>query len=166
MNIILTDTVWLRRGISILWDSKMLTRLNSNSQVVSLRAFFSFYEKGWPETLMPLINDRLLLIAGLDAALDTLPSEEAEYWVKNEVYPKIYDFQNFTEGQYAITFWMTDQSRWKEQPAENKYYWLCSGKEKHKEIDLGTGIWNGAQKNVRQIQMDSRWIGLYLDRIS
>jgi hypothetical protein len=166
MNSILTDSVWQRKGISVLWDSKMLTQLNSKSQVISLRHFFLFYENGWPETVMPFINERQLLVAGLDAALDALPAEEAEHWVKSEVYQKIYDFQNFAEGQYALTFWMTDQNRWREQFSENKYYWLCSGKEKDKQIDLGTGIWNGAQKSVRQIETDSRWIGLYLDRIS
>ena len=166
MTPILTDTVWQRKGISVLWDNKMLTKLNLKSQAISLKQFFSFYEKGWPEDIMPFINERLLLVAGLDVALDALSADDAEHWVKNQVYPIIYDFQNFAEGQYSLTFWMTDQSRWIEQFSENKYYWLCSGKDKNKEIDLGTGIWNGAQKSVRQIELDTRWIGLYLDRIS
>jgi hypothetical protein len=105
-------------------------------------------------------------VAGLDAALDTLESQNAEEWVTQEVYKRIYDFQNWAEGQYALVFWMSKQDRWKEHLENNRYTWLCDGKDRGKEIELGSGIWNGAQLSVRRIESDGRWIGLFLDRIS
>ena len=115
---------------------------------------------------MPFINNDLLLVAGLDAALDTLEAQNAEEWVTQEVYKRIYDFQNWAEGQSALVFWMSKQDRWKEHLESNRYTWLCDGKDRGKEIELGSGIWNGAQLSVRRIESYGRWIGLFLDRIS
>lgn len=166
MNPILLDDVWQRKGISVIWDNPVLAKLVKDNRAISLREFFSYYEKSWPDDDMPFINNDLLLVAGLDAALDTLEAQNAEEWVTQEVYKRIYDFQNWAEGQYALVFWMSKQDRWKEHLENNRYTWLCDGKDRGKEIELGSGIWNGAQLSVRRIESDGRWIGLFLDRIS
>lgn len=166
MNPILLDDVWRRKGISVLWDNPVLAKLVQESRAISLREFFSYYENGWPDDAMPFIDNDLLLVAGLDAALDTLEAQNAEEWVTQEVYKRIYDFQNWAEGQYALVFWMSKQDRWKDHLESDRYTWLCDGKDRGKEIELGSGIWNGAQLSVRRIESDSRWIGLFLDRIS
>ncbi len=167
MNPALKDDVWKRKGISVIWDNETLSDLVKNGESISLRHFFELYDSGWPEDEIPFIGDTLL-VAGLDAALDALGVEDAESWVKQETYKRIYDFQSFAEGQFALVFWMTDQHRWIEHMSENRYTWRCDGKDRGKEIDLGSGIWNGAQKSLRRIESnsDSTWIGLYLDRIS
>lgn len=166
MNPILLDDVWQRKGISVIWDNPVLAKLVKDNRAISLREFFSYYENSWPDDDMPFINNDLLLVAGLDAALDTLESQNAEEWVTQEVYKRIYDFQNWAEGQYALVFWMSKQDRWKEHLENNRYTWLCDGKDRGKEIELGSGIWNGAQLSLQRIESDGRWIGLFLDRIS
>ena len=166
MNPILLDDVWQRKGISVIWDNPVLAKLVKDNRAISLREFFSYYENSWPDDDMPFINNDLLLVAGLDAALDTLEAQNAEEWVTQEVYKRIYDFQNWAEGQSALVFWMSKQDRWKEHLESNRYTWLCDGKDRGKEIEMGSGIWNGAQLSVRRIESDGRWIGLFLDRIS
>ena len=166
MNPILLDDVWQRKGISVIWDNTILAKLVKDNRAISLREFFFYYEKGWPDDDMPFINNDLLLVAGLDAALDTLEAQNAEEWVTQEAYKRIYDFQGWAEGQYALVFWMTKQDRWKEHLENNRYTWLCDGKDRGKEIELGSGIWNGAQLSLQKIESDNRWIGLFLDRIS
>ena len=166
MNPILLDDVWLRKGISVIWDNTVLAKLVKDNRAISLREFFSYYENDWPDDDMPFINSELLLVAGLDAALDTLEAQNAEEWVTQEVYKRIYDFQTWAEGQYALVFWMTKQDRWKEHLENSRYTWLCDGKDRGKEIELGSGIWNGAQLSLQKIESDNRWIGLFLDRIS
>lgn len=166
MNAVLLDDVWQRKGVSVIWDNAVLTQLLKNNRAVSLREFFCYYENRWSEEQMPLINDDLLLVAGLDAALDTLEIPISEEWVTQEVYKRIYDFQSWAEGQCALVFWMSDQARWKENIETNRYTWICDGKDRGKEIELGSGIWNGAQLSVRKIESNRNWIGLYLDRIS
>ena len=166
MNSSLYDTVWQRKGISVIWDNSILTELIKNNRVISLREFFIYYEKGWPEDEMPFINNDLLLVAGLEAALDTLESSTAEEWVTAVVYKCIYDFQAWAEGEYALVFWMSKADRWKEHIEENRYTWLCDGKDRGKEIELGRGIWNGAQQSVQRVESDGHWVGLFLKRIS
>lgn len=166
MNPILLDDVWQRKGISVIWDNPMLAKLAKDNRAISLREFFSYYGNSWPDGDMPFINNNLLLVAGLDAALDILEARNAEEWVTQEVYKRIHDFQNWAEGQYALVFWMSKKNRWKEHLENNRYTWLCDGKDRGKEIELGSGIWNGAQLSVRRIESDNQWIGLFLDRIS
>lgn len=166
MNPVLLDDVWQRKGISVIWDNPVLAKLVKDNRAISLREFFSYYENSWSNNDMPFINNDLLLVAGLDAALDTLEAQNAEEWVTQEVYKRIYDFQNWAEGQYALVFWMSKQDRWKEHLENNRYTWLCDGKDRGKEIELGSGIWNGAQLSLQKIESDGRWIGLFLDRIS
>lgn len=166
MNPNLLDDVWQRKGISVIWDNPVLAKLVKDNRAISLREFFSYFEDGWPDDKMLFINNELLLVAGLDAALDTLVAQHAEEWVTQEVYKRIYDFQNWAEGQYALVFWMSKQERWRENLENNRYTWLCDGKDRGKEIELGSGIWNGAQISVRKIESENRWIGLFLDRIS
>ena len=166
MNQVLKDSVWQRKGISVLWDNPTLTELVDGNRAISLREFFSYCQQGWPDEIMPFINDDMLLVAGLDAALDTLSAEDAEQWVTTKVYECIYDFQQMAQGQYALVFWMSQKERWKEHVENNHHTWICDGKDKGKEIELGSGIWNGAQQSVRPIETENRFIGYYLDRIS
>ena len=166
MNPVLHDTVWQRKGVSVLWDNKSLTELVKDNRAISLREFFSFYEQGWPDENIPFINDDLLLVAGLDAALDTLSAADAEEWLTKDVYKIIYEFQSWAEGQYALVLWMSKEDRWKEHLEDNRFTWICDARDRGKEIEIGSGIWNGAQQSVRRIEVEGRKVGLYLDRIS
>src|SRR5688500_3872761 len=98
MSQILLDDVWQRKGISVIWDNSVLAKLVKNNRAISLREFFLYYESNWPDDEMPFINNDLLLVAGLDAALDTLEAQNAEEWLTQEVYKRIYDFQRWAEG--------------------------------------------------------------------
>lgn len=166
MNPTLTDTVWQRKGISVLWDNAILTKLITDGEAISLRDFFFLYKNNWPEDKIPFIKDKMLLVAGLDSALDSLNASDSEEWVNSEVYSCIYDFQSWAEGEYALVLWMNEQDRWKEHVDDSRFTWICHGKDKGKEIELGSGIWNGAQKSIQRIEIDNRCIGLYLERIS
>ena len=165
MSTNLLDNVWQRKGVSVIWDNVVLSELLESNKAMSLREFFVCYENNW-ENEMPLIDDKMILVAGLDAAIDAMESSEAEEWVTREVYKRIYEFQNWAEGQYALIFWMSNKERWKERIDSSRYTWVCDGKDRGKEIELGSGIWNGAQKSVRKIEIENRIVGLFLDRIS
>lgn len=162
----LTDNVWQRKGVSIIWDNIALSELLEKHCAISLREFFILYDKNWAEEDMEFIDDSMLLVAGLDAAIDAMEASEAEEWVIREVYKRIYEFQNWAEGQYALIFWMSNKNRWIEHIDTSCYTWLCDGKDRGKEIELGSGIWNGAQNSVRKIEIENRLVGLFLDRIS
>lgn len=166
MNPALTDDVWKRRGISILWDGDTLAHLQATDKVISLRRFFELYKTDWPEDEIPFINDDALMVAGLDVMIDALEPDEAVDWVEQQVYSKIQSFQSCFD-RCALIFWMADKSRWKENPGEISYDWWLSGKHKDQTFPIGRCIWNGAQNGVRRIEsQQGHWLGLYHPRIS
>lgn len=167
MNKALTDDVWKRRGISILWDGDTLTEINAASKVISLRRFFELYEANWPEEDMPFINNDAVMVAGLDVMIDALEPEDAIDWLEQQVYNKIQSFQSQFQNDCALIFWMADKNRWKENAGENSYDWYLGGKFRNQLFPIGRCIWNGAQNGVRRIETKpGQWLGLYLPRIS
>ncbi|MEQ1620580.1 MAG: hypothetical protein ABL919_04175 [Methylococcales bacterium] len=166
MNAALTDDVWKRRGISILWDGDTLTQFDAASKVISLRRFFELYEADWPEDDIPFVNNDAVMVAGLDVMIDALEPDEAVDWVEQQVYTKIQSFQSCFDS-CALIFWMAEKSRWKENAGENSYDWWLSGKYKQQTFPIGRCIWNGAQNGVRRIETpQGQWLGLYHQRIS
>lgn len=170
MNTPLTDDVWKRRGINILWSGSALTELQAAPKVVSLRRFFELQALGWPDDEIPWVDDAALMVAGLDVAIDALPMEEADDWIEQQVYSKILDFQDCFEGQASLIFWMADEKRWFEVAGDNAFEWYLDGDYKGQRLALGRCIWNGAQNGVRRIEVSengkSNWIGLHHHRIS
>ena len=71
MGPILSDDIWMRRGISILWDAEALAAVCTPRQVVSLRQFLLLYAAGWPEADLSLVDDSRLVVAGLEIAPST-----------------------------------------------------------------------------------------------
>lgn len=170
MNVPLTDDVWKRKGINVLWSGETLADMNAALQVISLRRFFDLQQNDWPEEEIPWINDSALIVAGLDVAIDALPLEEAETWIEQQVYRKILDFQDFFQGECSLIFWMSEQSRWHETPGETAYEWYLDGKNRGQMLALGRCLWNGAQNGVRRIESNEKgknqWLGLHHHRIS
>ena len=73
----LHDDIWTRRGISLLWEAESLAQVCTPQEVVSLRRFLQLNSLGWPEDQLPLVDDRVLVVAGLESAIDALPPEQA-----------------------------------------------------------------------------------------
>jgi hypothetical protein len=170
----LHDKTWTGCGISLLWDAQALNEICTPESVRSLREFLRLHQGGWPEDALKLINNRTLVIAGLEAAMDTLNPQEAVEWLEQKVYPAVRDFQdNVADGgsEAALIFWFADVKRISPRAADNTYHWCCSGQHRQYSIPIGRCIWNGAESSVRRIMtVDSdkkpRNIGLFLRRIS
>jgi len=170
----LHDKTWMQSGISILWDAEALNELSSAESVRSLRQFLRLYDAGWPEQELHLINGRTLIVAGLEAAMDTQNPEQAEEWLEHRVYPAVRDFQDsVADGgvEAALVFWFADKKRLWRHAADGTHHWYCSSQHRQQSIPIGRCIWNGAESGVRRIiatDSDSkqREIGLFLRRIS
>jgi hypothetical protein len=174
MNPELRDNTWMRCGTSLLWDAEALNRVCPAEAVRSLREFLRLYELDWQEAGLKLIKGRTLVVAGLEAVMDTLHPDEAVEWLEQTVYPAILDFQEEVAdggGEAALILWLADGKRVFHQPAENTYHWHCSGAHRQQAIPLGRCIWNGAESSVRRIitlnaEKKAGWAGLFLQRIS
>ncbi|MBV5311590.1 hypothetical protein [Chromatium okenii] len=167
----LTDNVWTRRGINVLWDGAALARIGPVSGVISLRRFFELDQARWPEEATPLTGGEALVVAGLDAAIDALDAETVTHWIEQELYPRIQEFQSVFDGRRALIFWMADKSRWLENTGKGCFEWRLGCGNQGQLLPLASLLWNGAHKDVRRIEASAekganRWIGLYLARIS
>jgi len=174
MNLDLRDNTWIRSGTSLLWEAEALNSICSAESVRSLRGFLRLHQAGWPDDSLKLVNNRTLVIAGLEAAMDTMEPEEAGEWLEQKIYPAVLAFQeNVADGgrEAALILWLADHNRVFHRPSENTYHWHCSGIHRQQSIPLGRCIWNGAESSVRRIittNSDQKeiWAGLFLQRIS
>jgi hypothetical protein len=170
----LHDNTWITCGTSLLWDATALKSVCPFDSVRSLRELLRLHQAGWPDGSLQLINNRTLVIAGLEAAMDTLPPDQALEWLENTVYQAILDFQEaVADGgrEAGLIFWLADPKRIFYKPAEDTYHWHCSGEHGKRSIPIGRCLWNGAEGSVRRIMVrtaapSSAWAGLFHPRIS
>src|ERR1019366_2584605 len=150
----LQDKTWMSCGISLLWDAQALNEICTPEYVRSLREFMRLHQAGWPEDALKLINNRVLVVAGLEAAMDTLNPLEAVDWLEQNIYPAVRDFQDNVAdggGEAALIFWFADANRILHRAADNTHHWHCSGEHQRQSIPIGRCIWNGAESSVRKV---------------
>lgn len=171
---LLHNDLWKRRGISLLWDADQLASLCKPSHVISLREFLRLHADGWPEASLALINERALIVAGLESCIDALPPEEAGQWLENSIYPAIVSYQGEVASggdQASLIFWVVDHGRLKHNSSDDVYYWHCGTEYQGQQIPLSRCLFNGAYRDVQRIvvtdeKKNEHFVGLYHPRIS
>src|ERR1022692_4552548 len=150
----LSDDIWMRRGITLLWDAETLPTVCTPRQVVSLRQFLHLHAAGWPasEYEKLLVNDgKTLVVAGLESAIDALAPDEAEVWLCEVMYKAMVAFQQVigsTEG--CLILWIADYKRLDYHTSDDTHYWHCGTKYKD-QIPLSRCLFNGAQASRQLI---------------
>jgi hypothetical protein len=170
----LHDTIWTRRGITLLWDADALAGVCSPHQVVSLRQFLYLHALGWPEEKLSLVNDQVMVVAGLENALDAIGPNEGTDWVREVVYRALISFQSdVADGGNgaAVILWFTDGSRFQYKASDDSYEWKCLAGQNTQMLPLGRCLFNGAQKDLQEVYAKGtttheKWVGLYHPRIS
>jgi len=170
----LQDDIWTRRGISLLWDAESLADVCTPQQVVSLRRFLQLHSLGWPEDQLSLVDDEVLVVAGLESAIDALPPEQASDWLEQIVYKAIVSYQREVAGggsQAALVFWIAEKRRLTYQTSDDTYYWHCGTEYKGQQIPVSRCLFNGAQNDLQRLHVGDgkkteHWIGLFHPRIS
>ena len=162
-------------GISLLWDAESLANLCTPQEVVSLRCFLRLYSLGWPADQLPLVNDdKVLVVAGLEGAIDALAPEQASDWLEQIVYKAVVSYQGeVADGgrEAALVFWITENRRLTYQTSDDTYYWHCGTEYKGQQIPVSRCLFNGAQQDLQRIHVvdgkkTEHWIGLFHPRIS
>lgn len=172
----LTDDIWKRRGVSVVWDAETLASVCTPGQVVSLHRFLALNAAGWPEAeCEPLmVNDgRTLVVAGLESAIDALPPAEAEAWLCEVVYKAMTEYQREVargSTEASLILWIADPKRIEFKTSDDTHYWHCGTGHNGQAIPLSRCLFNGAQGGRQRIQgsdkKDDLGVGLYLQRIS
>lgn len=170
----LLDDIWTRRGISLLWDAETLARLCTPSQVISLRQFLQLHAAGWPEDRLAFVNEKALVVGGLESCIDALPPTEAMEWLEQSVYQTLISYEReVAHGgtEAALILWLADHRRLHYQTSDDIHYWHCSTEHKDQQIPLSLCLFDGAQNSLRAIhvvndQKAERTVGLFHPRIS
>ncbi len=174
MNPDLHDPTWMTAGTSLLWDAAALHQICAPEAVRSLRELLRLHHAGWPAETLNLVHQRTLVVAGLEAALDTLAPEAAVEWMEQTVYAAIIDFQQrVADGgrEAALIFWLADGARVFPRPAEDTFHWHCAGAHRGQSLPIGRCLWNGAEASARRITTKNAagkpvWAGLFHPRVS
>ncbi len=174
MNPDLHDNTWMSCGSSLLWHPDALKQICPFDSVRSLREFLRLHQSGWPDGSLQLINNRTLVVAGLEAAMDTLHPDEAVEWLEKTVYQALSDFQrDVADGgrEAALIFWLADPKRVWHRPADDTFNWHCGGQHGKQSIPIGRCLWNGAENSARRIVVNGVdkkpiWAGLFHPRVS
>ena len=172
-GLILQDPMWRSRGISLLWDAESLGEICTPQQVVSLRRFLQLGSLGWPEEQLLLVDEKRLVVAGLESAIDSLPPEEATDWLEQVVYRCIVSFEREVSRatEAALVLWLSERRRLEYSTSDDTYYWHCATEFKGHMIPLSRCLFNGGQGDARRIHsLDGSkkepWIGLFHPKVS
>lgn len=173
----LLDDIWTRRGVSLLWDADALAALCEPSQVLSLRRFLLLHRDDWSNVESLMVDNEAtvvtLVVGGLESAIDALPPEDACEWLEQVVYPAIVSYQREVAGggaEAALVLWLADHRRLDYHTSDDTYHWHCGTEYKGQQIPLGRCLFNGAQRDVRRIQVagdkkTDHWVGLFHPRV-
>lgn len=167
---------WKRKGHTILWDPASLASFAKSEQAINLREFLRMHAAGWPDAALEsaMVKRRALLVAGLDAAIDSMEPADALAWLEKTVYPAVISFEkNVADGasQAALVFWFADGKRFRHSMADLVAWWECSIAYGQNPIPLSRGLWNGSSSSMQEIRerMDdgkSVHVGYYVQKIS
>ncbi len=163
----ISNTVWQRKGSSIVFDQKSLGPFIADGSVISLRQMLS-WTKALPEN--PPVPGKTILVSGLETIVETMASQEAEAFLSRRVRPHIIDLQNRWNNCGMVFGFSAHRNAFKETSLEEEV--LFQRRDK-KQIRLSEGLWDGsAAINMKRIVREGDKpeseiiIGYYVARIS
>lgn len=173
----LNDTIlWTRRGVSVIWDAPELAKLGTMAKALSLRQWLRWQAEGWPEREDYFTGKerRAIIVAGLDAAIDSMKPEVATEWMQSKLLAAVREFQSavsYGGMEAALVFWMVNHKRFEYRRADDSVVWKAGLGYRGETIPISHCIWNGAQCDIARIvpkeHPDQEYgIGFYLRLVS
>lgn len=104
--------VWIRRGCSIIWDARCLSRLvKNNTEITPISTVIRLAKTtSWPDEL-PAFNGKAMVVVGLDGCLDSLAASQREKWLKEHIKPMVLSFyRKYQNGASLIFFFERGKS--------------------------------------------------------
>ncbi len=163
----ITNTVWQRKGSSVIFDQKSLGPFISNGAVISLRQALS-WAKGLPS--VPPAPGRTILISGLETVIETMEPQAAEDFLCHRIRPLLIYLQN-SWTDYGIVFGFTSHPKTFEETSLEEE--VLFRRRDSKQVRLSEGLWDGsATVNMKRVLRegdrpgDEVIVGYYVARIS
>ncbi len=163
----ISNTVWQRKGSSVIFDQDSLGEFIAEGAVISLRQALTWL-KGLP--LTPPVPGRTILISGLETVLETLLPVEADEFLVKRIRPLLLELQaHWTD--FGIVFGFSSHEKaFTETVLEEE---VLFRRHDRKEIRLSQGLWDGtATMNMQRVVCEAHKsgketkVGYYVPRIS
>ena len=162
----ISNSVWQRKGSSIVLDQDSLGEFIARGAMVSLRQALS-WGKVLPST--PPVEGRTILISGLETMMETMKPDEAETFLIQRVRPLIIDIQNRWTDCGLVFGFSSHAKAFEETALEEE---VIFRRRDRKKVRLSEGLWDGsATVNMKRIKRTDEsgnevLVGYYVARIS
>ena len=163
----ISNTVWQRRGSSIIFDQKSLGGFIREEAVISLRQAL-FWMNELPS--IPPVSGKTILISGLETLVETLPSDEAEDFLARRIRPLIIQIQNRWTDCGVLFGFSAHEKAFEETALEEE---VLFRRRDRLIIRLSESLWDGSSSlNMKRITREADdtgndlTVGYYVARIS
>ncbi len=163
----ISNTVWQRKGSSIIFDQEQLAPFLEKGAVVSLCDAL-----GWMKAFPPLppVNGQTIVICGIETMLETLAEDAVDDFLIQRVRPLLMKLQNHWTACGVVLGFSFNPNKFEESPMQEEVLFKRGTRSK---VRLSEGLWDGsATVNMRRIVDIERRpgqeiiIGYYVARIS
>ncbi len=163
----LSNTVWQRKGSSVIFEQDSLGEFIAGGAVISLRQALDWL-KGLPSK--PPVLGRTILISGLETVLETLPPDEANEFLVQRIRPFLIELQTHWTDFGIVFGFSSHEKAFTETVLEEE---VLFRRHDRKEIRLSEGLWDGsATMNMQRVVCEDHKtgkeikVGYYVARIS
>jgi hypothetical protein len=163
----ISNTVWQRKGSSVVFDQKSLSPFIADESVISLRQILSWRNK---LPITPPGSGKTILISGLETIIETMEVQDAEEFLSHRIRPLIIDIQNRWSNCGIVFGFSAHSNAFRETALEEE---VLFHRRDQKQIRLSKGLWDGsATINMKRIVREGDKpeseviIGYYVARIS
>lgn len=163
----ITNSVWQRKGSSVVFDQKSLAPFIVSGAVISLRDALS-----WSQNLPtnPPIPGHTVLVSGLETVIETMEPQEAEDFLTRTIRPLLIHLQSHWTDCGIVFGFSAHRKTFEETSMEEE---VLFRRRDRKPVRLSEGLWDGtATVNMKRIVRDGAQageeiiVGYYVARIS
>lgn len=163
----ISNTVWQRKGSSIIFDQKSIGPFISDGALISLRKMLSWSERIPP---IPPVSGRTILVSGLDTVIETIEPQDAEYFLTHQIRPLLINLQNQWPDQGIVFGFSAHPKVFEEITFDEE---VLFRRPDRKIVRISEGLWDGSSSvNMKRIVCEGEKggeeviVGYYVARIS
>ncbi|MDR0391716.1 MAG: hypothetical protein LBH59_07400 [Planctomycetaceae bacterium] len=158
----------------MLWDNTALSYALNNNNYISLNQFLQLNNDNWTDINNVIINNRTLVVAGLDVAMDSFDDmKKLKDYLSETIYSAILSYQNtVADGgrEAGLIFYFVNNNRFhRVSLATNLHNWEVSVPLQSVKIEICKLLFNGAYDDVKllyETNQPENILGLHHPRIS
>lgn len=146
--------VWFRRGCSIIWDNRCLTKLvKDNSEITPIATALKMGKLNtWPDRL-PASNGRAMVVVGLDGCLESLDEDQRERWLKQHVKQLVLSFYRKYNNEASLIFFFERGHASFVDHVEDAFIWQPTNK-KGNPLPLVKFLYGGRFTEIKRLVSD------------